>query len=398
VRILVLSAQYPRGDNPTSGVFVQEQVAALRRAGVDARILVGVESWLGPSRPLFSADALARFFFRPPCLHWRQQAGAIYAEFPTVVLGRLGGAMRSVSYTIGLERVLNLLRREFPFALVHAHTALLDGAAACKIKSEFGVPVILTEHTGPFSVITRTPAMRRRVRLALQTADRVVAVSATLVAMIREVFPELGRSLEIIPNGVDERLFRPATNARPVSDRRTILWVGSLNDLKRPLLALAAFAEFATQRSDFDLQMIGWGPLEKPLRREVERLNLATRVRIDGHHDRSMLASAMSAAAVLLVTSTVETFSLVTAEALSSGVPVVSTRCGGPEEIIVEPWLGRISDPSPEALSAALLDVTASVTCFPPGRLRAYAVDRFGMDVVSSRYLALYEQLLARPG
>jgi glycosyltransferase involved in cell wall biosynthesis len=111
-----------------------------------------------------------------------------------------------------------------------------------------------------------------------------------------------------------------------------------------------------------------------------------------------MLASAMSAAAVLLVTSTVETFSLVTVEALSSGIPVVSTRCGGPEEIIVEPSLGRISDPNPEALSAALLDVTASGTCFAPERLRAYAVDRFGMDVVSARYLALYEQLLAGPG
>jgi glycosyltransferase involved in cell wall biosynthesis len=111
-----------------------------------------------------------------------------------------------------------------------------------------------------------------------------------------------------------------------------------------------------------------------------------------------MLASAMSAAAVLLVTSTVETFSLVTVEALSSGVPVVSTRCGGPEEIIVEPWLGRISEPNPDALSAALLDVTASATCFAPERLRAYAVDRFGMGVVSTRYLALYEQLLAGPG
>jgi len=99
---------------------------------------------------------------------------------------------------------------------------------------------------------------------------------------------------------------------------------------------------------------------------------------------------------VLLVTSTVETFSLVTIEALSSGVPVVSTRCGGPEEIVAEPWLGRLSDDGTEALATALLEVTGSLASFRPERLRAYAVGRFGMSVVTARYIALYNSILAR--
>ncbi|TMJ66097.1 MAG: glycosyltransferase family 4 protein [Alphaproteobacteria bacterium] len=396
MRILVLSAQYPHADNPPSGIFVQEQVAALRREGVDARVLVGREAWLGPSRPLHSLAAVRRFATPRPRLQWREHAGVVSAEFPTVVVGQFGEAVRSRSYAAGLRRVSRALRRDFPFEAVHAHTALLDGAAAVELKHEFGVPVVLTEHTGPFSVITRTPAMRCRVRRALLGSDRVVAVSNTLAQMIRGAFPELPLTIDVIPNGVDQRLFSIASQPQDTSSRKTILWIGSFGALKRPHLALSAFAAIAARRSDFDLHMIGRGPLAAELHRDIVRSGLAARVRIDDYQDRISLAATIARAGVLLVTSAVESFSLVTIEALSSGVPVVSTRCGGPQDILVEPWLGRLSDDSTEALATALLEVTGALASFRPEHLRAYAVGRFGMSVVTARYIALYNSVLAR--
>jgi glycosyltransferase involved in cell wall biosynthesis len=142
--------------------------------------------------------------------------------------------------------------------------------------------------------------------------------------------------------------------------------------------------------------MIGRGPLAAELHRDIVRSGLAARVRIDDYQDRISLAATIARAGVLLVTSAVETFSLVTIEALSSGVPVVSTRCGGPQDILVEPWLGRLSDDSTEALATALLEVTGALASFRPEHLRAYAVGRFGMSVVTARYIALYNSVLAR--
>ncbi|MBV8576276.1 MAG: glycosyltransferase [Acetobacteraceae bacterium] len=395
MRILVLSAQYPRSDNPTSGIYVQEQVAALRRAGADARALVGREAWLGPSRPLFSLNALRRFAFSRPQLQWREQLGALYAEFPAVAVGRLGEGIRSYCYAAGLRRLGREFRRDFPFEVIHAHTALLDGAAATELKAVFGVPRVLTEHTGPLSVITKTRLMRRRVRRALLNSDRVVAVSNALARTIRQTFPELDLAIDVIPNGVDEQLFGVDPQLPAPSLQKTILWIGSFDPLKRPLLALAAFAAIAKRRPEFNLHFIGRGSLEAVMRREVEQLGLGRRVRIDDYYDRAMLAGIMSRASMLFVTSIVETFSLVTIEALSSGVPVVSTRCGGPEDILAEPWLGRLTDDSLEALTAALLEITARLTDFQAERLRAFAVDRFGMKVVAERYIALYEAVIS---
>jgi glycosyltransferase involved in cell wall biosynthesis len=279
--------------------------------------------------------------------------------------------------------------------VIHAHTALLDGAAAAELKAKFDVPLVLTEHTGPLSVITRTRHMRRRVHRALLNSDRVVAVSNALARTIRQTFPELNLSIDIIPNGVDERLFAVVPQLPVPSLQKTILWIGSFDPLKRPLLALEAFAAIAKRRPEFNLHFIGRGSLEAVMRREVERLGLGRRVRIDDYYDRVKLAGVMSRASMLMVTSIVETFSLVTIEALSSGVPVVSTRCGGPEDILVEPWLGRLSEDSLEALTAALLEITSTLADFPAERMRAYAVDRFGMNVVAKRYIALYQAVMS---
>lgn len=394
MRVLVLSHQYPKPEWPHSGIFVREQVAALRRRGVDARVLVGQESWLGPSRPIASLTALAHYLCPVRPAGWREEAGVPDQRFPAIVVGRLGGRLRSLAYAHALARVIEAIYRDFPFELIHAHTALLDGAAAVRVKARIGVPVVLTEHTGPFSAITATAGMRRRVRAALSGADRVLAVSGALARTMRGTLPDLDLAIDILPNGVDERLFRPRPERRRHGARATLLWIGFLHPSKRPLLALAAFAEVAAALPDWDLRLVGEGPLEGELHGVIARLQLEGRVRLEPNMDRSRLADAMREADLLLVTSTVETFSLVTIEALSSGVPVLSTRCGGPEEILVEPWLGELSEDGVPALAANLLR-NARVP-FDPERIRAYAIGRYGMAGVAHRLAAIYAEVLAR--
>jgi glycosyltransferase involved in cell wall biosynthesis len=361
---------------------------------VDARVLVGAESWLGPSKPIDSLRSASQFMMKSDSVRWREECGAIYGEFPTLVIGRLGGAARAFSYVWGLRRVLKAVRREFPFQLVHAHTALLDGAAALETKRVARVPVILTEHTGPFGVLTKTPGMRRRVKRAIVEADRVLAVSHALKRTMQQIFPDLGARIDVVPNGVDQSIFYPRPRIASDNDAPTVLWIGFFDGLKRPLLALSAFALAARRIPSLRMRFVGRGPLERDLKRAIGELNLEDRVRVEDYKDRTTLASSIANAHVLLVTSTVETFSLVTAEALSTGIPVVSTRCGGPEELISEPWLGRVTDDSPEALSDALFAIVNNLADFPAERLHAYARKRFGMEVVVGRLQAIYRDVL----
>jgi glycosyltransferase involved in cell wall biosynthesis len=95
---------------------------------------------------------------------------------------------------------------------------------------------------------------------------------------------------------------------------------------------------------------------------------------------------------LLVVPSRRETFSLVTAEALASGLPVVATRCGGPEEIVT-PDTGELANVD-DAASLAIAIEKGLARKFDAQALRRYAVSRFGVDAAAERIRKLYERVL----
>jgi len=123
----------------------------------------------------------------------------------------------------------------------------------------------------------------------------------------------------------------------------------------------------------------------------VQTLGLSTHVRFLGEQPPNEIAALMRRSALLVVPSRRETFSLVTAEALASGTPVVATRCGGPEEIITKDT-GELSDVDDPA-GLALAIETALKRSYDRSHLRRYAVDRFGSGAASNRLGRLYEQV-----
>jgi teichuronic acid biosynthesis glycosyltransferase TuaC len=76
-------------------------------------------------------------------------------------------------------------------------------------------------------------------------------------------------------------------------------------------------------------------------------------------------------------------------------VPVVATRCGGPEEIVT-PDVGTLVPPGDApALAAAIADVLARPEAFPPDHLRAVATCRYGQAAVARQLTQLYRQVVA---
>jgi glycosyltransferase involved in cell wall biosynthesis len=100
---------------------------------------------------------------------------------------------------------------------------------------------------------------------------------------------------------------------------------------------------------------------------------------------------------LLLLTSAHEGFSLVAVQAMATGLPVVATRCGGPEEILtdgVDGILCPVADA--DALASALLALRAD-----PSRRermgregRRSAEERFSLRAMVGRYEALYREAL----
>jgi glycosyltransferase involved in cell wall biosynthesis len=111
------------------------------------------------------------------------------------------------------------------------------------------------------------------------------------------------------------------------------------------------------------------------------------------------VADEIRQSSALVLPSRRETFGSVLVEALACGVPVVATRCGGTEDIVVSGELGELVEPeNPRALADGIATVLANQARYDPARLRAYAVAHFGMKAVGDRLASIYRQAVATPG
>lgn len=389
--VLVVSHMYPRASNPVGGIFVHEQVKALRAMGVDARVVSGEPFWINALTPLTVYRAVRDYKGRA-LGEWEDYQGVPVIRFPYVVSNLLPFQVHATSYCHGLMRHAERLRAVFAFELIHAHTAYTDGSAAAKLASRYRVPLVITEHTGPFSTLTRTPYLRRVTQRSLNAADRVVAISSALLGDIRtRVALRPDALTQVIPNLVDTAFFDVAQ--KPDDGLIQLLWVGHFVEVKRVPVLLRAFAVAHEAQPRLRLNLVGDGVDEPDARALAASLGIDQHVKFSGRANREALREHYRHCDFLVISSTTETFGVVAIEALSCGRPVLSTRCGGPQDIIDQPMLGLLVGLSVSDLADGMLSMASSLKDFDARQIRMAAQERFSSASVAKRLLNVYAQV-----
>jgi glycosyltransferase involved in cell wall biosynthesis len=98
----------------------------------------------------------------------------------------------------------------------------------------------------------------------------------------------------------------------------------------------------------------------------------------------------------LVLSSLCETFSAPAIEALATGIPVLSTRCGGPEEFITQDVGLLVAPADEESLYKGLEYMLDNLHLYSPQRISQYAAERFSPEVVGAKLHALYQSLNSR--
>jgi glycosyltransferase involved in cell wall biosynthesis len=194
-----------------------------------------------------------------------------------------------------------------------------------------------------------------------------------------------------VPNVIDFEFFTPP----PVPRRRepfTFLCVCNLIIMhKRVDRLIRAFARVAAARPGTRLVIVGSGPDEQALRALAHQCGVASQVEFTGGLPPERVRERMWTANALVLPSAFETFGVVLVEALATGIPVISTRCGGPDAI-VEPGLGTLVEPGDdEALAPAMLAMTEAFYSEPV--LRDHVKRRYSFEKVAGELLNIYASL-----
>ena len=396
-RVLVLSRNYPNSVFPTLGLWAEGVVHLTSRF---ARVKV-----ISPVPYCPPVPGLPENFARFRRVERRRSDGEIEVFHPRIVVppGSLFHGAEHWPYYLRVAPLVNAIRREYPFDLIHAHFTYPDGWVAAKLGERLGVPVIITEQAAWRPWMDNAPRVRRHAVWAARHCACHIAISRSHRETITHFTGEMPR-LKLIPDAVDGSVFTlPPRGQRRIPNQ--ILLVGAIRHVKGADI-LARSLRILTDRGR-DLRLVhvgesfygGWRRDFEEFQRLVTELGLAPRVEYAGKKPTPELVRYMQESALLVLPSRRESLGLVLAEALACGTPVVSTRCGGPEDIVTDEVGVLVPPEDPEALAGGIAHVLDRPERYDAARLRAHALEHFGFDSVAERLAAAYQEVLgARQG
>lgn len=171
-------------------------------------------------------------------------------------------------------------------------------------------------------------------------AEFVVANSSGLRELARKTMTE--KEILCIPNGIDTTIFRPPEK-KISTDYVRLLYVGRVSFEKRLDILIEALAEL--KDLPWRLNIIGDGPHLKTVKSLVEKNELGARVTFLGWIEREQLINYYQQADVFVFPSTSEGMPTVVLEAMACGLPVITTRIPGCEELVLHEINGLLIEP-----------------------------------------------------
>ncbi len=208
--------------------------------------------------------------------------------------------------------------------------------------------------------------------------------------------------ISMVPHGVDPQRFPPADAVEKAAAREELglaptdivaAYVGRMDIPKNETWMIDLAAASRDRLPNLKVVMVGEGPHESMLRRRIRRQRLSDRVLLLGHRDPLKIYHAADA---FLLPSAREGFSLVCAEAMSTGIPVLRTKTAGTAELIVENATGKSVEIDHDAFIVAAIDFLSDPAALKRmGKLAAKHVkEHFTFDRQLHDTLDLYRSLI----
>lgn len=363
-------------------MFVRDQALALSAAGVQ----VGVAFVERRSLSCFNGLNLTVSHF--------QTEACDEDDVPTIRMKGWSTFAQTVAGSLLWSRLMRRLVESYAVVygipdLIHGHAALWGGYAAMLASRALQRPFIVTEHSSSVMAAELSPRQRQHAADVYRNASAVIAVSRNLKTSVDAV---AGAPVaEVVPNTVDCDYFTlppPRQKGTPF----TFLAVCDLVSYKRVDLLIRAFARLNVRHPNTRLVIAGAGKDGRRLRSLANALVPQARIEFTGALPRWQVRQWMRQAGALVLCSDHETFGVVLIEAMATGLPVIATRSGGPEDIVT-PDIGLLVDrDDSDELLRGMTEILRRR--FDPAAIRENVRRRFGYPVIANRLRAVYERLL----
>ena len=393
--LLVITDRYPHTKDSISSSFVYSQIDCLKISFKKVYIIS-----LNPFIPkLFS-----KFSFMHP--RWQRDAFAKNYSYDNVEVRFAKYFMLPFDFfkkhteEFAYKIVKKLIEREkIEFDLIHAHFIWPSGYVGAKLKERYDKPLIITGRGHDvYDLPFRDKEWREKIEYALNEADYVITVSNSLLEYIKKL--NVKTSTKVILNGFRTDLFCPRDleKCRKILDlpldKKIILTVGNLVEVKGQKYFIEAMKEVVNHRRDVFCIIVGSGNLKNKLEKQIKKLGLKNYVRLVGEKMHDEIPLWMNACDIFVLPSLAEGNPNVMFECMGCGKPFVGTTVGDVSEVITNEKLGLLIEPKDvEGLTKAILKALDKE--WDKDYISNYA-KQFTRDKVPEKIMKVYDEVLKK--
>ncbi|HEU4450741.1 MAG TPA: glycosyltransferase family 4 protein [Gaiellaceae bacterium] len=350
------------------------QARALRRLGVDVRIIAGHDP---PGRLTWLLHPKQGRHTPPPDYVLPVGRSVIVpanASLPNIIL--------SPNAMLRMRRIW----REQQFDVVHVHEPLAPVLSAYALATA-PCPVVVTCHSAG-ERLGWYPLGGALWGVLTKRIDRRIAVSE---AARRSAEPHVGGPFEIVPNGIEL-----PPEADPGGRNGNVVFIGRNEPRKGVPVLLRAWAAVHA-RTGSRLRLIGADPLSIRFLARRQGFSLEGVDLLGGVHEEELTAELGAASLLVAPSLGGESFGMVLTRAFASATPVVASDIEGYSQVADHAETGLLVPPGDaDALAAALVELLEDEE-----RRRAYgaaarrAAEPYSWDLIGRRLLGVYDGLVS---
>ncbi len=308
-----------------------------------------------------------------------------------------------VYYRKSLFPLLNLWRRNLAYSfgfnyvtmpdIVHGNILQTHLLFAKKLKKERGIPFIVTEHWSGFfkeNVKSLSKYKLKVAKLIAQDADLIAPVSIALKNDMQLL--GIGNQYDVVGNVVDTELFVPATSKQAVNEF-VFLHVSNLVALKNPFKIIDTVIDLHLTYPFVRLQIGGDGDSDSLLL-YIKDKKAEGFITVFGKISLEEVADLMQLSDCFVLFSEYENLPCVLLEAMSSGVPVISSNVGGVSEIVDDKSGVLVKLDRQDLKKAMQLFVDHAVDLSSSVELHMKVKQQFSKIEIAKRFTSIYNRVL----
>lgn len=372
MKILLLTHSYPDTNIRWRGTFVQEQVRAL---GEEHSVIV---VYFKVNYSHFAPFAKYSF---------NKTINGNITEF-VVTISKSFPVITQLKYLSNTYRFINneILKNGKP-DIIHSHLVYPAGFLGTIIQKRKKIPNVLTEHSW-ISKYFRSWIHKQCVLYTLKNTAAVVCVSKALKDNIDNFCK---RNVVVVPNVIEVERFKIFEKTK--KGVLNIGLLGGLGNLRKGLDILLKAVSIIDD-TDFLLHIGGEGKLLGHFKKMAKELKVEDRCKFYGEIQPAEVLRFYSSIDLFVLASRDETFGVVIIEAMACGIPVIATKCGGPEEIITNDTGILVEKEDPEALARAISYMSENIGSYNSELIRKYATEKYGKRAFVENITNHYRHLL----